>query len=174
MDGILLNKYLIWMKTSLFRKMAKATKTTRPALGRVSKRSKHPLSRTRSTSTSNTPAALAQSENISDAESEASFAASDHEELSDAGSSPDDNRSRPTQHAEHKPFSAAQLSVIRDTAVYNPPAVYSPPGFPFHGGRFHHPYVSTFQAHTPQARFQAAPPHRPLSIPPGPSAAAGA
>ena len=54
------------------------------------------------------------------------------------------------------------------------PAVYNPPGFPFHGGRFHHPYASTFQAHTPQARFQAAPPHRSLSTPPGPSAAAGA
>ena len=54
------------------------------------------------------------------------------------------------------------------------PAVYNPSGFPFHGGRFHHPYASTFQAHTPQARFQAAPPHRSLSTPPGPSAAAGA
>ena len=54
------------------------------------------------------------------------------------------------------------------------PAVYNPPGFPFHGRRFHHPHASTFQARTPQARFQAAPPHRSLSIPPGPSAAAGA
>lgn len=52
------------------------------------------------------------------------------------------------------------------------PAVYNPPGFPFHGGRFHHPYASTFQAHTSQARFPAAPSHRSLSIPP--SAAAGA
>ena len=53
-------------------------------------------------------------------------------------------------------------------------AVYNPPGFPFHGGRFHHPYASTFQAHTPQTRFQAASPHRSLSTPPGPSAAAEA
>ena len=52
--------------------------------------------------------------------------------------------------------------------------MYNPPGFPFNGGRFHNPYASTFQAHTPQARFQAAPPHRSLSIPSGPSAAAGA
>ena len=37
------------------------------------------------------------------------------------------------------------------------PAVYNPPGFPFHEGRFQHPHASTFQAHTPQARFQAAP-----------------
>ena len=37
------------------------------------------------------------------------------------------------------------------------PAVYNPPGFPFHGGRFQHPHASTFQAHRPQARFQAAP-----------------
>ena len=29
------------------------------------------------------------------------------------------------------------------------PAVYNPPGFPFLGRRFHRPYVSTFQAHTP-------------------------
>ena len=49
---------------------------------------------------------------------------------------------------------------------------YNPPGFPFHGGRFHHSYASTFQAHTPQVRFQAALPHRSLSIPP--SAATGA
>ena len=28
------------------------------------------------------------------------------------------------------------------------PAVYNPPGFPFHGGRFHYPYASTFKAHT--------------------------
>ena len=50
------------------------------------------------------------------------------------------------------------------------PAVYNPPGFPFHGRRFHHPYASTFQAHTPQTRFQGAPSHRSLSISPGPSA----
>ena len=36
-------------------------------------------------------------------------------------------------------------------------AVYNPPGFPFHKGCFHHPYNSTFQAHTPQACLQAAP-----------------
>ncbi|KAL9961693.1 hypothetical protein ACROYT_G030688 [Oculina patagonica] len=67
-----------------------------------------------------------------------------------------------------------QPSVAAHQAQLNPlyPVVYNPPGFPFPGGRFHHPYASTFQAHTPQARFQAAPPHRSFSIPA--SAAVGA
>ena len=77
----------------------------------------------------------------------------------------------------HKLFPAScQASVATHQAqlsqLYR--AVYNPPGFPFHGGRFHHPYASTFQAHTPQTRFQAASPHGSLSTPPGPSAAAGA
>ena len=77
----------------------------------------------------------------------------------------------------HELFPAScQPSVPIHQAQPSPlyPAVYNPPGFPFHGGRFHHPYASTFQAHTPQACFQAALPHRSLSIPPGPSASAGA
>ena len=77
----------------------------------------------------------------------------------------------------HELFPAScQASVATHQAQLSQlyPAVYNPPGFPFHGGRFHHPYASTFQAHTPQARFQAAPLHRFLSTPPGPSAAAGA
>ena len=77
----------------------------------------------------------------------------------------------------HEFFPAScQPGVATHQAQLSPlyPAVYNPPGFPFHGRRFHHPHASTFQAHTPQARFQAAPPHRSLSIPPGPLAAAGA
>ena len=77
----------------------------------------------------------------------------------------------------HEFFPAScQPGVATHQAQLSPlyPAVYNPPGFPFHGRRFHHPHASTFQAHTPQARFQVAPPHRSLSIPPGPMAAAGA
>ena len=77
----------------------------------------------------------------------------------------------------HELFPAScQASVATHQAQLSQlyPAVYNPPGFPFHGGRFHHPYASTFQVHTPQARFQVAPPRRSLSIPPGPSAEAGA
>ena len=72
----------------------------------------------------------------------------------------------------HKLFYAScQPSVATHQAQLSQlyPAVYNPPGFPFHGGHFHHPYASTFQVYTPQARFQVAPPRRSLSIPPGPS-----
>ena len=72
----------------------------------------------------------------------------------------------------HKLFHAScQPSVATHQAQLSQlyPAVYNPPGFPFHGGHFHHPYASTFQVYTPQARFQVAPPRRSLSIPPGPS-----
>ena len=110
-----LNLPITGSRARLVATLRNALQQNAAAPAKATKRSKCPLSRTRSTSTSNTPAAAAQSENISDAESEASFAASDHEELSDARSSPDDILSRPTPHAEHNPFSAAQLSVIRDT-----------------------------------------------------------
>ena len=84
---------------------------------------------------------------------------------------------RPDGAQLHELFPAScQPSVATHQAQPSPlyPAVYNPPGVPFHGGRFHHPYASTFQAHTPQACFQAAPPHRSLSIPPGRSASARA
>ena len=72
---------------------------------------------------------------------------------------------RPDGAQLHELFPAScQPSVATHQAQPSPlyPAVYNPPGVPFHGGRFYHPYASTFQAHTPQACFQAAPPHRSL------------
>ena len=51
----------------------------------------------------------------------------------------------------HKLFYAScQPSVASHQAQLSQlyPAVYNPPGFPFHGGSFHHPYASTFQVHT--------------------------
>ena len=65
------------------------------------------------------PRAPIQPENFSDGGSEASFAPSDHQELSDAESSPGEILSRSTQsfHEVHNPFSADQLSVIKGGAT---------------------------------------------------------
>ena len=63
---------------------------------------------------------------------------------------------------------SCQPSIATPQAQLSPlyPSVCNPPSFSYHGVRFHQPYASTFQAQIPQARFQAALPYRPLSIPP--------
>ena len=92
-----------------------ATKSTRKAPGQVSERSKPLLSHTRSTN--NVPRTPIQLENFSDARSETSFTPSDHKELSDAGSSPEEILSPPTRsfNVVHNPFSAEKLSMICET-----------------------------------------------------------